>query len=61
LLEAITKNRPLCQPLAVIADTVKGYGSAVTENKAEWHHKVPGDIEYEKIKADLKKRRDSCG
>lgn len=33
-------------PSVIIADTVKGYGSPVMENKAEWHHKVPTAEEY---------------
>lgn len=37
------------KPSVVIADTVKGYGSALMENKAEWHHKVPSREEYEQI------------
>jgi transketolase len=61
IIDALTQNRPICLPLAVIANTKKGYGSAVTENKSEWHHHVPDDEEYEKIKNDLTKRRDSCG
>ncbi|MDR1062119.1 MAG: transketolase [Clostridiales bacterium] len=41
------------RPLAIIARTIKGYGSKVTENKAGWHHLVPSDEEYRQIKADL--------
>ena len=41
------------KPSVVIADTVKGYGSALMENKAEWHHKVPSREEYEQIIKDL--------
>ncbi|MCL2815015.1 MAG: transketolase [Oscillospiraceae bacterium] len=55
------KDKPLSKPLAVIAETVKGFGSAVMENKAEWHHLVPNDIEFERIKNELTKRRNECG
>lgn len=42
------------KPTMVIANTVKGKGSAVMENKASWHHHVPNAEEYEQIMADLK-------
>lgn len=29
------------RPLAVIAETVKGYGCKIMENNPEWHHKTP--------------------
>ena len=35
------------KPTAVIANTVKGCGSSVMENKANWHHKVPTQEEYD--------------
>ena len=44
----------------VIADTVKGYGSALMENKAEWHHKVPSREEYEQIIKDLEERKEEA-
>ena len=49
------KGRPTC----VIAETVKGCGSAVMENKAPWHHKVPSAEEYEQIKADFAARKEA--
>ena len=61
LIKALTENRPVLKPIVVIAETIKGFGSRVTENKAEWHHRVPDDIEFEQIKSDLIKRRDSFG
>jgi transketolase len=53
LIPALTHNRPPAQPLALIAETVKGYGSPVMENKPDWHHRVPDEGEYRQIKADL--------
>ena len=47
------------RPTVVIANTVKGCGSAVMENKAPWHHKVPGEEEYAQIMKDLKERREA--
>jgi len=41
------------KPTVVIANTVKGYGSAVMENKAAWHHHLPSQEEYEQIMKDL--------
>ena len=31
----------------------RGYGSPVMENRADWHHKVPNDEEYTRIREDL--------
>ncbi|WP_026670207.1 transketolase [Butyrivibrio sp. AE3006] len=44
-----TKEKPTC----IIANTTKGKGSAVMENKASWHHHVPTAEEYEQIMKDL--------
>ena len=41
-------------PTVLIANTTKGKGSKVMENKAGWHHKVPSQADYETIMADLK-------
>ena len=46
------------QPSVLIANTVKGKGSAVMENKASWHHHVPNAEEYQQIMADLKAREE---
>lgn len=46
-------------PVLVLANTVKGCGSAVMENKAGWHHKVPTQEEYTQISQDLKTRREA--
>ena len=46
-------------PTAVIANTVKGKGSQVMENKASWHHKVPTPEEYEQIMKDLDQRKEA--
>lgn len=48
------------KPTAVIANTVKGKGSPVMENKANWHHKVPGQEEILQIKADFAKRKEEA-
>lgn len=41
------------QPTVLIANTIKGYGSAMMENKAGWHHHLPNQEEYEQIISDL--------
>ncbi len=45
-------------PTLIVANTVKGKGSPVMENKASWHHHVPSPEEYEQIMADLKAREE---
>ena len=47
-------------PTVIIANTTKGCGSSVMENKANWHHKVPTAEEYDKIMKDLEARREAA-
>lgn len=47
------------KPAVIIADTIKGKGSPVMENKADWHHKVPTPKEYEQIMKDFEERREA--
>lgn len=47
------------KPTVIIANTTKGYGSSVMENKASWHHKVPTAEEAEQIMKDLDERREA--
>lgn len=57
LREAFSRARQ-CKgkPSVIVADTVKGCGSPVMENKAGWHHKVPSQEEYQQIMKDLEER-----
>lgn len=48
------------KPTVLIAETVKGYGSAVMENKASWHHHVPTQEEYNQIMADFAARKEAA-
>lgn len=48
------------KPTVVIANTTKGFGSAVMENKAGWHHRVPSAEEYAQIMADLDARKEAA-
>lgn len=43
------KGKPTC----IIANTIKGKGSSIMENKADWHHHVPTQEEYTQIMKDL--------
>lgn len=47
------------RPTVIIAETVKGCGSPIMENKAGWHHKVPTDEEYNQIVADFAARKEA--
>lgn len=47
-------------PTVLIANTVKGKGSSVMENKANWHHKVPNAEEAEQIRKDLAARKEAA-
>ncbi len=48
------------KPSVVIANTTKGCGSPVMENKAPWHHKVPSEEEYSQIMSDLEERKEAA-
>lgn len=47
-------------PTVIIANTIKGCGSEVMENKANWHHKVPSAEEYAQIMKDLEARKEAA-
>lgn len=46
------------QPTVLIANTVKGKGSLVMENKAPWHHHVPTEEEYGQIVKEFTDRKE---
>ena len=48
------------KPTMVIANTVKGKGSSIMENKANWHHKVPNAEELAQIKKALAERKEAA-
>jgi len=48
------------KPTVVIANTIKGKGSSIMENKANWHHKVPNAEELEQIRKDLAARKEAA-
>ena len=43
----------------IIANTVKGFGSPVMEDKAGWHHHLPNQEEYAQIVADFAAREEA--
>lgn len=46
------------KPVSLIANTIKGKGSPIMENRAEWHHHVPSEEEYNQIIKDLDERKE---
>lgn len=48
------------KPTLLVANTIKGCGSSVMENKAAWHHHVPNDEEYTQIMKDLEARKEAA-
>ena len=61
LAEAFAEARTVKgAPTVIIANTTKGCGSSVMENKANWHHKVPTAEEYDQIMKDLEARREAA-
>ena len=57
LLEAFeqAKKTKGC-PTVVIANTTKGCGVSFMENRAEWHHKVPDEAQYQAAGRELSQR-----
>lgn len=47
-LEAVPE---MGKPTLILADTTKGAGVKFAENKAEWHHKVPTEEQYQEALA----------
>lgn len=47
------------KPTLVLANTVKGCGSSVMENKAAWHHHVPSEEDYQQIMKDFQVRKEA--
>lgn len=48
------------KPTVLIAETTKGFGSAVMENKVGWHHHVPTQEEYSQIVAEFAARKEAA-
>ena len=41
------------QPLMIVANTIKGFGSKTMENNPAWHHKSPNKEELELLMNEL--------
>ncbi|WP_367575580.1 transketolase [Acutalibacter caecimuris] len=48
------------KPVVIIANTTKGYGAALMEGKAAWHHHLPTWEEYGQIKEEFAKRKEAA-
>lgn len=47
LVDILTKSNNTNKPRLIIANTVKGKGITVAENRADWHHKIPTEEQYQ--------------
>lgn len=47
LVNILTKTNNTNKPRLIIANTVKGKGISMAENRADWHHKIPSTTEYQ--------------
>ncbi|KRN31655.1 transketolase [Liquorilactobacillus mali] len=54
LVNSLKKQNHTGKPLLILANTIKGRGISFAENKAEWHHKVPSDEQYQQGVKELK-------
>ena len=43
------------QPIAIIADTIKGKGVSFMENDPLWHHAELKEADYERARAEIEK------
>jgi len=48
------QHQPTAKPLAIIANTIKGFGCPIMENNPEWHHKFPKDEELQALVESLR-------
>lgn len=48
------KFREIGRPIAVIANTVKGYGIVSMESNPEWHHRSPNSFELEFLLGEMR-------
>ena len=54
LRDAFDTNRTVRdQPRCVVANTIKGFGISFMQDRAEWHHKVPDQEQYERALKEL--------
>ena len=46
--------REIGRPIAIIANTIKGYGVLSMESNPEWHHRSPNLDELEFLLGDMR-------
>lgn len=51
------RTRETKKPLAVIADTIKGFGALCLADKRGWHYRVPKDDELLSVQNELESKR----
>ncbi|MGN1335783.1 MAG: transketolase, partial [Limosilactobacillus mucosae] len=47
VVKSLSEPNTTGKPKLIIANTVKGKGITIAENRADWHHKIPSQKEYE--------------
>ena len=52
------RTREINKPLAVIANTIKGFGASCLADKRDWHYRVPKDEELFSVLKDLEHTRE---
>ena len=52
-IERALKTKHPDQPLAIIANTIKGFGAKMMENNPAWHHRSPNQEELEILMKEL--------
>ena len=55
----VEAERTKGRPTVIIANTVKGKGAVLMENKASWHHHLPTREEYALISRELAERKEA--
>ena len=53
IYDAIEKAKLSSNPVAIVANTIKGKGVSFMENNAGWHGKAPSKEDYERAMAEL--------
>ena len=54
-----TAKTVMGKPTAVIAETTKGCGVSFMEDRAEWHHRVPTEEEYDRAMEELGRKEEA--
>lgn len=52
-IEKALKTKHINQPLAIITNTIKGFGAKMMENNPAWHHRSPNQEELEILMKEL--------